>query len=51
MIDCLKHINKLLNKDINNIIKYLKNLNEENIKKFERFSKKYVSIIALDNKS
>ena len=51
MIDCLKHVNKLLNKDINGIIKYLKELHEEDIKKFESFSKKFVSIIALDNKS
>ena len=51
MIYCLKHVNKLLNKDIPDIIKYLKDLNEEDIKKFESFSKKFVSIIALDKKS
>ncbi len=51
MIDCLKHVNALLNKDIPGIIKYLKVLKEEDIKKFESFSKKFVSIIALDKKS
>ena len=50
-IDCLKHVNLLLDKKIPDIIKYLSSLDEPEIKKFESFSKKYASIIALDMKS
>ena len=50
-IDCLKHVNRLLDKDIQGIIKYLKELKEEDIEKFDNFSKKFASIIALDNKT
>ena len=52
-IDCLKHVNCLLYKykDIPGIIKYIKELKEKEIIKFENFSKKFASIIALDNKT
>ena len=49
-IDCLKHFRPLLEYNSKEIIKYITLLDEEIIKKFENFSKKYHSIIELDRK-
>ena len=47
---CLQHFKNLINLDNSEIIKYLQLLDEKDIKKFENFSKKFGSIIELDQK-
>ena len=50
-IECLCHFKNLIFfEDSSKIIDYLKELDEETIKKFESYSKKYPSIIELDRK-
>ena len=49
-IKCLNYFKKYIDKDISEIMNDIKLLNEEEIKKFESFSKKYGSIIELDCK-
>ena len=50
-IECLTHFKTFINSNPSDIIKYVKLLDEEQIKKFESFSKKYGSIIELDSKN
>jgi len=50
-IECLNHFKDLMNKTPKEIINYFKLLSEENIKKFESYSKKYGSIKELDSKT
>ena len=49
-IECLNQFKVLVEKDTSSILKYIQLLDEEKIKKFESFSKKYGSIIELNNK-
>jgi hypothetical protein len=51
MIECLIHFKTIVNYDAPDILKYIKSLNEEKIKAFEGFSKKFDSIIELYNKN
>ena len=50
-IKCLKHFNKLISKNSSEIMKYIKSLNEDEIKQFVSYSKKFGSIIGLYNKT
>jgi hypothetical protein len=50
-IECLKIFNSLIDLDAKGIIDYIKLLTEEQIKTFESFSKKFGSIIELENKN
>ena len=50
-IECLKIFNSLIDLDGKGIIDYIKLLTEEQIKTFESFSKKFGSIIELENKN
>ena len=49
-IECLTHFKKFKDLSSPEIMKYIKLLNEEHIKKFESFSKKFGSIIELEKK-
>jgi len=49
-IKCLTHFKALVALDASEIIKYVRLLNEDEVRKFESFSKKFGSIIELDNK-
>ena len=51
MVDCLKQLKNLISLENSKIIYYLKDLDEEKIKKFENYSKKYPFIIELDRKN
>ena len=48
-IKCLTHLQKFINKNVSEILDYIKLLSEEDISKFVNYSKKYSFIIELDN--
>ena len=49
-IECLIHFKTLVDLDAKGILDYIKLLTEEQIKTFESFSKKFGSIIELNDK-
>ena len=50
-IKCLEHFNNLINKNSSEIMTYIKSLNEDEIKQFVSYSRKFGSIIGLYNKT
>ena len=50
-IKCLNHFRNLIDKNSSEIINYIKSLDEETIKIFENYSKKYCLIMELNNKN